>query len=1801
MNKKGWGCSHGGAVPACLVLLVLAGLALPAAAQKVKEGRSTLDDLAFSQPELRAVQQPEERDQITATTSPQEMFAVNGVLAAYDSFVARTGGRWSLQVDRVTGRPALIEGSMPWIPGSGNGNTLTPADLGLAGAERGGTAIPVALVARKALDFLRSNPDLLGVDPNALQLVEASSGPVLDYLYFLHFQWTYAGLPVDGAYVVFRLNHGNLVQFGEENIADAIYSLDPTPSIALDTAWANLSAYIGGMAPDDRVLDPGHLLVIPVSGPSALAGAAAVPGKGLAYRLVYEVHFRRPGVVGTWQARIDAHTGEVLSFLDTNRYGSIKGGVYKTDQPATEVSVPFPYADYGGTAWADIVGNFTGTSGTSTMTGRTGGTGMVGGVDIVDDCGTISLASDAAGLINFGTSAATDCSSPGGGPGNTRAARTQYYNISMIKIKAYTYLPTNTWLQGRITDTVNIQDTCNAYWDGTGVNFFRSGGGCWNTGELPGVSLHEWAHGLDANDGSPAGDKGTGETYGDFSGVLQTHGSCAGNGFFLTYNSGCGTTTPGYNCGGYGDCCIQCSGIRQLDYAKHAAAKPHFAEDLTSNTCTGCTAYACSKDQTYAGPCGYEGHCESLVSSEAMWDLPVRDLVTWGMDAASAWQLMDRLWYASRSTSGSVYACPSLTTTNGCGTSNYFTTFRVVDDCDGDLSNGTPHASAIYNAFNRHKIACTTVVNTDQTNCCPSLAAPVLSGTAGNMQVSLSWASVTNAVTYYVYRNETGCDAGYTKVGTVTAPTLTFADSPLSNGVAYYYRLQAVGSSDACASPMSNCVTVTPVSCTLPAAPTGVVATTTRCTDVQVSWNAVAGATSYNLLRGTTCGAVVTTFTGVASPYTDTSAVAGTSYQYWVVAVNTCGTGANSSCAAGTRLAAPAAPTGVAATSTRCTDVQISWNAVTGATSYNVLRGSACGTTLATFTNVTSPYTDTSAVAGTSYQYWVVASNACGTSANSACATGTRAVTPAAPTGVAATANLCTGVAVSWDAVGGATSYNLLRGTACGTVLTTLTGVTSPYVDTSAVAGTTYQYWVVAVNACGSSTGSACASGLRLAPPDAPSSLSAAPTAYNNVDLTWPAVTGATGYKVYRTTGTCPQASYALITPSPLAGTSYSDGTVSGSTTYAYVVTAVSGTCESANGPCAAATTTAAPCTTPPAFAGLATVTPVTAATCALQLDWAAAAPACGGSITYSVYRSITTGFTPGPANLLISGVTGLTYTDASAASGTPYYYIVRAVETPVNLQDWNVVERNGTPGVPVTTVLFSDDFESGTGLNGWSTGYFSPDSATTEWYGIMACTAHSGSNIFRWGNSTCTGNYGRSANNQAVPGGTAGITVPAGASSVRLSFYHKWQMSSGDGLMIRLAIDDEALGYYYIPASATGVWLAGGYNGSVDYSPTGANRDMWNGTTANYPNNFVFTQMDLDDAVNFALGGTAGAAGHVLFIGFGGYSDSGTLSVADGWFLDDVRVTYETLGACTSCAAPSGLSNNTAADVDPCAYTGVSVTWAQDPGTSWGDQGTGTRTYDVLRDGTKLNATPIPYGTTSYTDTSGNAAASYTYAVRYTNGCGLNAATTGLASADLNGTPAPVITGESSNPCPATTAALAATPGMASYQWYLDGGPITGATASNHDAAAAGSYTVSCTSVSGCSATSAPFAVTLAACVVPPEVAPGVTPATAQTWTGTSAHSWPAEPAATSGYTLYRGTQADLPNLVDATLDSCVRYTGTATTVDTLSEDPALVPGRFYWYIVTGANGTGEGTAGSHTALGTAQDRVVNANPACP
>ena len=125
---------------------------------------------------------------------------------------------------------------------------------------------------------------------------------------------------------------------------------------------------------------------------------------------------------------------------------------------------------------------------------------------------------------------------------------------------------------------------------------------------------------------------------------------------------------------------------------------------------------------------------------------------------------------------------------------------------------------------------------------------------------------------------------------------------------------------------------------------------------------------------------------------------------------------------------------------------------------------------------------------------------------------------------------------------------------------------------------------------------------------------------------------GAASYNIYRaTTAGGPYTRVATVAAPP-----YADIGVSGGTTYYYVVRAVN-CAESPNSTEVSATATGV-CTLPPTFAGVASANNGRAATCANTLTWAAATPICGGTLSYSVYRSTTPGFTPSAANRIATG-----------------------------------------------------------------------------------------------------------------------------------------------------------------------------------------------------------------------------------------------------------------------------------------------------------------------------------------------------------------------------------------------------------------------------------------------------------------------------------------------------------------------------------------------------------------------------------
>ncbi|MGA2581818.1 MAG: peptidylprolyl isomerase [Tepidisphaeraceae bacterium] len=162
------------------------------------------------------------------------------------------------------------------------------------------------------------------------------------------------------------------------------------------------------------------------------------------------------------------------------------------------------------------------------------------------------------------------------------------------------------------------------------------------------------------------------------------------------------------------------------------------------------------------------------------------------------------------------------------------------------------------------------------------------------------------------------------------------------------------------------------------AAPAGILASINLTHHVNLAWDSIEGTSTYQVFRSTTDDFSTATriVKGLTSPtYNDATAVPGTVYYYWVRGKNSLGVGSTISTSGYIPLPAP---TGVTATDFPH-HVAIAWSAVSNALSYQVFRSATDNFSTATRIQAgitTTFFSDTTAVSGQTYFYWVRAKNA---------------------------------------------------------------------------------------------------------------------------------------------------------------------------------------------------------------------------------------------------------------------------------------------------------------------------------------------------------------------------------------------------------------------------------------------------------------------------------------------------------------------------------------------------------------------------------------------------------------------------------------------------------------------------------------------------------------------------------------------------------------------------------------------------------------------------------------------------------
>ena len=223
------------------------------------------------------------------------------------------------------------------------------------------------------------------------------------------------------------------------------------------------------------------------------------------------------------------------------------------------------------------------------------------------------------------------------------AQLTTFIASGIAKEKARSFAPNMRYLNEQLRATVNIDGECNAYSDGTTINFFPASRRCENTGRLSDVVYHEFGHAVHANSvirGVGEFDRALSEGAADFLSATITGDPAMGRGFFYSQQP-----------------------LRHIDPSGGEARWP---DDIDNDV-----------------------HVTGLIFAGALWDLRKKLITTLGEEEAS--RTVEALYYQAMRRSTDI---PSS-----------YAEVLAADDDDGDLSNGTPNFCDINDAFALHGLA----------------------------------------------------------------------------------------------------------------------------------------------------------------------------------------------------------------------------------------------------------------------------------------------------------------------------------------------------------------------------------------------------------------------------------------------------------------------------------------------------------------------------------------------------------------------------------------------------------------------------------------------------------------------------------------------------------------------------------------------------------------------------------------------------------------------------------------------------------------------------------------------------------------------------------------------------------------------------------------------------------------------------------------------------------------------------------------------------------------------------------------
>lgn len=376
---------------------------------------------------------------------PHEQARLTAESTAFAAFRAEFGEGWHVRWDETTRTPRELWGEGVPVP---------------VGSE----AEVVAAVGA----FFRDHADLFGFDPAQIRPESAAYDADSDTWYLDYDVEREPGVTTYRGGLTARVKFGNLIL---ARAATAPAS-PVTGRWGLDASVAQRRARELGPAPTAKHTEESverRLL-------------ERWTGDGLVLRRVFEVRSRTAEPPGIWVSFVDAETGELLGVHNEVRFvnGEVTARVHADTPVSNLVERPMPLIRVQGssTVYADEQGRFSMNAGPYRV-------GITGDYVTVDNRGGTdggATSNNATFTLDTGDA--------------TQAELDTYVFVHDARDWGTDLASSNGMVARDVRANVNLNQVCNAYFDGQSVNFFRAGGGCTNTGENDDVVHHEWGHGF---------------------------------------------------------------------------------------------------------------------------------------------------------------------------------------------------------------------------------------------------------------------------------------------------------------------------------------------------------------------------------------------------------------------------------------------------------------------------------------------------------------------------------------------------------------------------------------------------------------------------------------------------------------------------------------------------------------------------------------------------------------------------------------------------------------------------------------------------------------------------------------------------------------------------------------------------------------------------------------------------------------------------------------------------------------------------------------------------------------------------------------------------------------------------------------------------------------------------------------------------------------------------------------------------------------------------------------------------------